>query len=96
MLDQTVKSARALNKAMPDAELARLVDDLAELRPTLPGLAPQPVAVDRRGSGGQPQPDAIQPGTAPMASPSDVTMTPASARGVRTSHERAYKVLHGG
>jgi Ca-activated chloride channel family protein len=92
MLDQTVKTARALEKTMPDAELARLVDALVELRPTLKGLAPVPVAVEQhQGVGGgeakQPMPVAVQP---------EPTMSPASARGVRASHEQAYRVLHGG
>lgn len=99
LLDQTVDGARKLQATMPDAELARLVDDLVELRPTLKGLAPQPVAVDRRGRGpqGGVEPPQTTPGgvmAADMAAPEP--MAPASARGVRTSHERAYKVLHGG
>ena len=100
LLDETVKSAKALQKAMPDAELAKLVDGLVELRPTLKGLAPQPVAVDHRGLGqggqvGQGDLDMVKPTAAvPMASPEP--MSPASARGVRESHERAFKVLRGG
>jgi len=98
LLDETLKGAKQLQKAMPDPELAKLVDGLVELRPTLKGLAPQPVAVDHRGHGGaQGDLEMVQPGTAaavPMASPEP--MSPASARGVRQSHERAFKVLRGG
>jgi hypothetical protein len=98
MLDQTVTSARTLQQAMPDPELARLVDELVELRPTLKGLAPQPIAVDR-GHGkvkGLADPDMTQPGTVPATSQPEPALSPASARGVRASHEHAFKVLHGG
>ncbi|MCX4242206.1 vWA domain-containing protein [Paraliomyxa miuraensis] len=93
MLDRTLGAGRTLSETMPDAELARLLDDLVELRPTLPGLAPQPVAVDRR-SGAKGKTGSIAMGVdeAPQPVP---TPSPASARGVRASHERAYKVLHG-
>lgn len=43
-LDAAVEHARALSERVPDAALAKLIDDLVELRPTLPGLAPAPVA----------------------------------------------------
>ena len=96
LLDATVKSAKELQKAMPDAELARLVDGLVELRPTLKGLAPQPVAVGK----GKPSEPTIAGGTqavptAGAEAPRPEPLSPASAREVRTSHERAYKVLHG-
>lgn len=99
LLDTTVKHAKGLQKAMPDPELGRLVDGLVELRPTLKGLAPQPVAVDRRGraQGDLEIAGGGQPGTVPAPVAADApTMSPASAREVRTSHERAFKVLHGG
>jgi hypothetical protein len=101
LLDKTVDAARKLHKTMPDAELARLVDDLVELRPTLKGLAPQPVAVDRhQGVGtspGSPGPgsDMAIGATAQPTMAAPEPMSPSSARGVRASHERAYKVLHG-
>jgi Ca-activated chloride channel family protein len=104
LLDDTVKGAKKLQEAMPDPELARLVADLVELRPTLKGLAPQPVAVDKRkhgapadiATGGTGQGDAS---AVPTSMPMPVAvepMSPESARGVRASHERAFKVLHGG
>jgi Ca-activated chloride channel homolog len=104
LLDQTVQSAKELQAALPDAELARLVDDLVALRPTLEGLAPQPVAVDRPRGKGKAHPDELEQSQPPPRK-GDGTgrdavapepMSPASARGVRTSHEHAYKVLHGG
>lgn len=92
MLDRTVTTARALNEAMPDGELARLVDDLVELRPTLEGLAPQPVA-QHRGNQGVVGLDSPQP--MPASRAPAPAMSKSSAREVRASHQRAYKVLHG-
>ncbi len=91
-LDQTVKTARALHKTMPDAELARLVDDLVELRPTLAGLAPPPVEPPRRPKA----PGVAVEDTRPAAGqPQPQPLSASGARDVRASHERAYRVLHG-
>lgn len=97
LLDRTLDSGRALSESMPDAELTRLLDDLVELRPTLASLAPQPVAMDRsRAKGKTGNVQGGLDGVAPVVAAEPVPApTPASARGVRASHERAYKVLHG-
>src|SRR5690606_6593822 len=65
---------RALTDDMPDFELSRLLDDLVELRPTLAGLAPQPVAHAHRAQ----KANHAQPRPA-VAGELDAAPTPASA-----------------
>ncbi|MCA9710167.1 MAG: VWA domain-containing protein [Myxococcales bacterium] len=102
-LDDTVKAARDLSQQVPDPQLAKLVDDLVELRPTLAGLAPKPVAAARGGKskgkasmdGGEDLVEVLDTGTgAVMVAPEP--MAPSAARGVRQSHERAFRTLHDG
>ncbi|MEM9462257.1 MAG: VWA domain-containing protein [Myxococcota bacterium] len=119
-LDATVEDARALSERVSDAALAKLIDDLVELRPTLPGLAPVPVAKAPRsaqprardakgkqsavvratgahgeiGLGGSS--GAVMAGsTGAVPRPEPAPLSEGAARGVRASHERAYKTLHG-
>jgi len=102
LLDRTVTHAKAMSEKMPDAELARLIDNLVELRPTLKALVPPPPPRQprqaRRPSKARAQPPGTpHPGMKTKGGTNlGLGLSDEGARGVRTSHERAYKVLHGG
>ncbi|MEX1362567.1 MAG: VWA domain-containing protein [Nannocystaceae bacterium] len=98
-LDQTVAQAKALSKKMPDSELARLVDDLVELRPTLPGLAPPPppkVAKQPTPLPGHRPAPSGSTRAEPLVDAGNVGLSATGARSVRATHERAYRTLNGG
>lgn len=108
-LDEAVAHAKELSERMPDAELARLIDDLVELRPTLPGLAPPPPpkVVHKRSTGkskGMPSPaspDAVPFAELDGAGAGAVSgvgsgLSATGARNVRRTHERAFRTLNGG
>lgn len=93
LLDETVKAAKKVNKDNPDAELARLIDDLIELRPTLAGLAPPPIVPQKRSKPGK------APAGTPMAQPkhkAPVALSADQARAVRSGHDRAFQLVNGG
>ncbi|MCH9682435.1 MAG: VWA domain-containing protein [Deltaproteobacteria bacterium] len=103
-LDQTVARAKALSKDNPDTELARLIDDLVELRPNLPGLAPPPPPKVTHRDKGKSKQDRRQPqgmgsassGGQPQPQPAPVALSDEGNRSVKASHARAYQMLNGG